>query len=298
MILYTTAPALAAFARVNLIQSIHNVPYADAPSWVKNWEKTGLLAWVDKNSDGVMQYGPGAPFAGTPKYDGDKMGASGEKMLTNKPTDNANEFYVDRDIIVLANPEIAQLPNWVIALVGAGGLAAALSTAAGLLLVISTAISHDLMKKMVNPNISEKEELMWARAAAGVAVCIAGYFGINPPGFVAQVVAFAFGLAASSFFPVILLGIFTKSTTKEGAIAGMISGIIFTMAYIVYYKFIDPKATLWFGISPEGIGTLGMLINFAVAVIVSKSSPPVPQEVQDMIDEIRIPKGAGEAHAH
>lgn len=276
-ILYTTAPAVAAFARTNFINTIHNTPYSEAPQWFKNWQKTGLLDWEDKNSDGVMQY----------------FGDTGEQSASQQ-----NEITVDRDIIVLANPEIAKLPNWVIALVAAGGLAAALSTAAGLLLVISTSISHDLLKKVLMPKIVERQELLYARLAAGAAVIIAGYFGINPPGFVAQVVAFAFGLAASSFFPIIILGIFYKRMNKEGAIAGMVSGIVFTASYIIYFKFINPTANNsenWlFGISPEGIGSLGMLINVTVALLVSKVTPAPPEEIQKMIEDIRIPGSASE----
>nr|MBX2841988.1 cation acetate symporter [Flammeovirgaceae bacterium] len=210
----------------------------------------------------------------------------------------ANELTIDRDIMVLANPEIANLPNWVIALVAAGGLAAALSTAAGLLLVISTSVSHDLIKKQLKPDISEKEELIWARIAAAVAIVIAGLFGIFPPGFVAQVVAFAFGLAAASFFPAIILGIFYKKMNKEGAIAGMITGLVFTMSYIIYFKFIiDPSDNIpsnWlFGISPEGIGTFGMLINFIVSLIVARFYPEPPEKVQNLVEDIRFPRGAG-----
>ncbi|MDG1204241.1 MAG: cation acetate symporter, partial [Pseudomonadales bacterium] len=218
----------------------------------------------------------------------------GQRALENLPTANENELYIDRDIIVLAHPEIAQLPNWVIALVAAGGLAAALSTAAGLLLVISTAISHDLLKKTFRPNITERQELLYARLAAAVAIGIAGLFGIYPPGFVAEVVAFAFGLAAASFFPVILLGIFSKRMNKEAAIAGMLTGLIFTFSYIVYFKFISPGSNnpehWWFGISPEGIGTLGMIFNFVVSFVVMSVTPPPPQAVQDLIENIRVPK--------
>ena len=271
-ILYTTAPAVAAFARTNFINTIHNTPYSEAPQWFKNWQKTGLVDWEDKNSDGTMQY----------------FGDAAEQNASQQ-----NEITVDRDIIVLANPEIAKLPNWVIALVAAGGLAAALSTAAGLLLVISTSISHDLLKKVLMPQIVERQELLYARLAAGTAVIIAGYFGINPPGFVAQVVAFAFGLAASSFFPIIILGIFYKRMNKEGAIAGMVTGILFTAGYIIYFKFINPEANNsenWlFGISPEGIGSIGMLINATVALLVSKVTPAPPEEVQKMVEDIRIP---------
>ena len=221
-------------------------------------------------------------------------GASGERLLTNKITSNDNELYIDRDIIVLAHPEIAQLPNWVVALVAAGGLAAALSTAAGLLLVISTAIAHDLLKKTFRPNITERQELRYARLAAAVAIAIAGLFGIYPPGFVAEVVAFAFGLAAASFFPVILLGIFSTRMNKEAAISGMLTGLIFTFSYIVYFKFISPEtnsaAHWWLGISPEGIGSLGMILNFMVSFVVMRLTPPPPQEVQDLVQHIRVPQ--------
>jgi len=281
-LLYTTAPAVAVFARVNMIDTINGpeqqgVEYEKAPTWIKNWEQTGLISWSDKNNDGRMFY-------------------SG---------DERNEMKIDRDIMVLANPEIAKLPNWVIALVAAGGLAAALSTAAGLLLVISTSISHDLLKRNLMPDITDKQELMYARLAAAVAVIIAGLAGIYPPGFVAQVVAFAFGLAASSFFPAIIMGIFYKKMNKEGAIAGMVVGITFTAAYILIYKgvFFEPlienKPENWlFGISPEGIGTLGMLLNFAVAYGVSKVTAPVPEDVQQIVEDIRFPKGSGGAQAH
>ncbi|ARU86926.1 sodium:solute symporter family protein [Pseudomonas sp. M30-35] len=299
-ILYTTAPAVAAFARTNLLTTIPGIEYSNAPEWVKNWEKSGLIAWLDKNGDGKIQYGPGAPFAGAPSFSAE-TGAHGERQVTNAPTDAATEFYVDRDIMVLANPEIANLPGWVIALIAAGGLAAALSTAAGLLLVISTSISHDLLKSNIMPNISEKKELLAARIAAGVAVIVAGLFGIYPPAFVAQVVAFAFGLAAASFFPAIVMGIFSKKMNKEGAIAGMIVGLTFTFSYIVYYKFIDPTAGAadwWFGISPEGIGTLGMLFNFVVAVAVASVTSAPPERIQHLIEDIRVPRGAGAAIDH
>jgi cation/acetate symporter len=278
-ILYTTAPAVAAFARVNMIDTINGpdmkgVAAAEAPGWYKNWESTGLVAWEDKNNDGKMFY-------------------SG---------DERNEMKINRDIIVLASPELAQLPNWVVALLAAGGLAAALSTAAGLLLVISTSISHDLLKKGFRPNMTDKQELLAARLAAFFAIVCAGYLGINPPGFVAQVVAFAFGLAASSFFPAIILGIFYKKMNKEGAIAGMLSGIAFTAIYIIYFKFVNPSANVpanwWFGISPEGIGTLGMCVNFVVSIVVNKFTAEVPKDVQEMVESIRYPKGAGEAHDH
>ncbi|WP_372875867.1 sodium:solute symporter family protein [Pseudomonas sp.] len=299
-ILYTTAPAIAAFARINLLTSIPELQYSEAPQWVKNWEKSGLIAWMDKNGDGKIQYGPGAPFVGAPTFAGE-TGESGERVVTNAPTEAATEFYVDRDIMVLANPEIAGLPGWVIALIAAGGLAAALSTAAGLLLVISTSISHDLLKSNLMPNISEKKELLAARLAAGVAVLVAGLFGIYPPAFVAQVVAFAFGLAAASFFPAIVMGIFSKKMNKEGAIAGMVVGLAFTFSYIVYYKFIFPTAgpaDWWFGISPEGIGTLGMIFNFIAAIAVAQITAAPPEHIQHIIEDIRIPRGAGAAIDH
>ena len=300
-ILYTTAPAVAAFARTNLLTSIPNVSFSEVPAWFKTWEKAGLVAWQDKNNDGVIQYAPGAPFAGAPRF-ADDAGVHGERVVTNAPTENANELYVDRDIIVLANPEIANLPGWVVALIAAGGLAAALSTAAGLLLVISTSVSHDLLKSNMMPNISEKHELLAARLAAGVAIVIAGIFGIYPPAFVAQVVAFAFGLAAASFFPVIVMGIFSKRMNKEGAIAGMIVGLTFTFCYIVFFKFISPEldnaAHWWFGVSPEGIGTLGMVFNFIAAIAVSSVTKAPPEHIQHLIEDIRVPRGAGAAVDH
>ncbi|MCU0975828.1 MAG: cation acetate symporter [Steroidobacteraceae bacterium] len=279
-LLYTTAPAVAAFARANMIETINGtdgqgVLYAEAPDWIKNWEKTGLIKWEDKNGDGRMFYAK----------------------------DDRNEMAkIDNDIMVLANPEIAKLPAWVIALVAAGGLAAALSTAAGLLLVISSAISHDLLKKVVMPNITEKQELLYARLAAAGAIFVAGYLGINPPGFVAQVVAFAFGLAASSFFPAIILGIFDKRANMQGAIAGMIVGITFTAGYIIYFKFVNPAANTadnWlFGVSPEGIGTVGMVLNIIVTYAVSHMTKPPPAHIQELVDHIRVPRGAGGATHH
>lgn len=274
-ILYTAAPAVAVFARTNLLNTVSNAEYSSMPEWFKKWETTGLIAFDDKNGDGLIQYtGPHAAEKGLP----------------------ANELTIDRDIMVLANPEISQLPNWVIALVAAGGLAAALSTAAGLLLVISTSVAHDLVKKTFAPQMSEKHELRWARGGAAVAVVIAGYFGVKPPGFVAEVVAFAFGLAASSFFPAIILGIFTKRTTMQGAVAGMVVGLIFTATYISYFKFMKPElnsAEHWFmGISPEGIGTLGMLLNFVIAIVVSKYSPPPPEEIGELVERVRYPRAA------
>ncbi len=298
-ILYTTAPAVAAFARYNMIDTINDKPYAEAPSWFKNWEKTGLIAWVDKNNDGIIQYRAGKPFVGKPKFVKGKTGPLGQKIVANKLTNSPNELYVDRDIMVLANPEIANLPNWVIALVAAGGLAAALSTASGLLLVIASSISHDLYYRMINRKATEKQRLMVGRIMIGIAVCIAGYFGINPPGFVAQVVAFAFGLAASSFFPIIVLGIFSARTNREGAICGMLAGIIFTAAYIIYFKFMGGTKDQWlFGISPEGIGTIGMIINFVVTYVVSSMTKAPPEEIQELVNSIRTPRGAGAAVDH
>ena len=300
-ILYTTAPALASFARLNLINTVNNAEYKNTPSWFKNWEDTNLIAWVDKNKDGKIQYFANKAFTGTPEFL-DERGLNGERKISNPVSPNANELYIDRDIMVLANPEIANLPDWVIALVAAGGLAAALSTAAGLLLVISTSISHDLLKKLFLKNITDKQELVFARFSAAVAIVIAGYFGIHPPGFVAQVVAFAFGLAASSFFPVILMGIFSKRMNKEGAIAGMITGLTFTASYIIYFKFINPSINSaenwWFGISPEGIGTLGMVFNFLISFLVSRVTAPPPQEIKDMVDDIRIPQGTKTSYHH
>lgn len=299
-LLYTTAPAVAAFARANLITTVSDTEYKELPAWFKKWENTELLAWTDKNKDGKIQYVAGKALADkTPTFQEGAKGPSGERLVTNPSSSSANELYVDRDIMVLANPEIADLPDWVIALVVAGGLAAALSTAAGLLLVISTSVSHDLLKQVVMPNISEKQELMAARVAAGLAVAIAGYFGMNPPDYVAALVAFAFGLAAASFFPAIILGIFNKRMNQQGAIAGMITGITFTAAYIIYFKFLGGTPDqYWFGISPEGIGTLGMVLNFVVSTIVSKATPAPPQSVQDMVESIRFPRGAGEAQDH
>jgi cation/acetate symporter len=295
-ILYTTAPAVAAFARFNLIDTLNNKAYAEAPSWFTNWEKTGLVAWLDKNDDGIMQLRAGSPFEGAPVF-APNPGPEGQRMVVNTPTPNPNELYIDRDIIVLANPEIANLPAWVIALVAAGGLAAALSTASGLLIVISSSVSHDLYYRMINRQASEAQRMLISRVMIGLAVIVAGYFGINPPGFVAQVVAFAFGLAASSFFPIIILGIFSKRVNKEGAIAGMISGIGFTMLYIIQTRFlgVDPW---FFGITAEGIGTVGMLLNFTVTLAVSSVTKAPPQEIQDLVESIRSPRGAGAAVDH
>ena len=266
-ILYTTAPAVAVFARTNLIKTVSNNDYSAMPEWFTKWEETGLIKFEDKNSDGKIQY------------------------VADKTT---NELTVNRDIMVLANPEIAQLPNWVVALVAAGGLAAALSTAAGLLLVISTSVSHDLIKKQLNPNITEKGELMAARLSAVGAVCVAGYFGINPPGFVAATVALAFGLAAASFFPAIVLGIFYKKMNKEGAVSGMIVGITLMLFYMIKYKLQGfgggTKDDWWWGVSPEGFGTIAMIVNVVVSIVVSKFTATVPEDVQKIVENIRIPK--------
>lgn len=275
-ILYTTAPAIAVFSKTNLIETVSNKEYTEMPEWFTRWEKTGLLTFTDKNNDGIIQY------------------------VADK---EVNELKIDNDIMVLANPEIANLPNWVIALVAAGGLAAALSTAAGLLLVISSSVSHDLLKKNLMPNISDKQELIYARISAFLAVIVAGYFGINPPDFVAAVVALAFGLAAASFFPAIILGIFYKRMNKEGAIAGMVTGMALMLFYMAKYKLgwigeLPPSSEWWFGISPEGFGTVAMLVNFIVSIAVSSFTAPPPADVQEIVENIRIPSGAGEATHH
>lgn len=270
-LLYTTAPAVAAFARVNLISTLHGASYSEVPEWFRSWETTGLIDFDDKNGNGMIDM-----------------------------ADGMGELTVDPDIMVLANPEIAELPAWVVALVAAGGLAAALSTAAGLLLVIASAISHDVGKSVLWKDMSSRRELILARSTAAAAVVVAAYFGISPPGFVAQVVAFAFGLAAASFFPILVLGIFTRGTTKEGAITGMSTGILFTGSYIVYFRLIRPEATAedWlFGISPEGIGAIGMMINFALAITVSRFTKPPPDEVQQLVSEIRLPREKAEEAA-
>ena len=293
-ILYTTAPAVASFARLNLFESTHNVSYENAPEWFKNWEDIGLIAWKDKNNDGKIQHANGNAFEpAKPKFN-EKKGVYGQRLIINEAnTTNNNEVYIDRDIIVLANPEIAQLPPWVIALVAAGALAAALSTAAGLLLVISTAVSHDLLQKTFAKNITEKKELLFARLSIFVAIIIAGLFGIYPPAFVAQVVAFAFGLAAATLFPAICMGIFSKRINKQGAITGMLVGLIFTLSYIIYFKFLFPEmnsSEYWFlGISPEGIGFIGMLLNLFISFLISFSTAPPPNDIIEMIDEIRQP---------
>jgi cation/acetate symporter len=333
-ILYTTVSSVAAFSRVNLINNVQNVEYEKfvngeakhldgTPNdghWFKTWEHGGLIAWNDRNNDGKIQYAAGAAFEGKkgkPVFDGDKTGKYGQRLTKNAkgaPTEAelkknngiANELYVDRDIMVLANPEIANLPNWVIAFIAAGGLAAALSTAAGLLLVISASISHDLFGRVIykdkttgKSTLSEKSELMLARVAAVAAIAVAGYLGINPPGFVAQVVAFAFGLAAASFFPAIILGIFDKRMNREGAIAGISVGLIFTFGYIVYFVFMGgSKDDYLLGVAPTGIGTIGMVLHFIVAYVVSRMTKEPPKEIQEIVENIRIPRGAGEAQAH
>jgi len=304
-ILYTTAPAVGSMARLNLTNTIQhgevgdpqgNLVYEERPDWFKNWENTGLLQFEDKNGDGRIQYynDGNAEFAAKAEAE---YGWKGNEMVK-----------VDRDIMVLANPEIAKLPNWVIALVAAGGLAAALSTAAGLLLAISTAISHDLLKRTFMTGISEKNELLSARIAMAGAILVAGYLGLNPPGFAAQVVALAFGLAASSIFPVLMMGIFSTKVNKAGAIAGMLTGLLSTLLYIFSYKgflFIPGTELLanipdnWFlGIAPEAFGALGALLNFIVAFVVSNMTAPVPDDIRQMVEDIRVPKGAGDAQDH
>tara|TARA_R110002111_G_scaffold27913_2_gene59763 strand:+ start:2778 stop:4601 length:1824 start_codon:yes stop_codon:yes gene_type:complete len=316
-LLYTTAPVVGSLSRLNVINSINGpentgTAYTQMPSWFKTWENSGLLAWFDHNNDGKLQYAAGDAFVGKPIFDDLARGPHGERVIDNPSSGEivngapfANEIYIDRDIMVLANPEMAQLPNWVIALIAAGGVAAALSTAAGLLLVISASISHDLLKSTFMHNISEKNELRASRVTAAFAILIAGYLGLHPPAFVAQVVAFAFGLAASSLFPVLVMGTFSKRINKYGAICGMLTGLIFTMGYIIYFKgiFIEPMAANtsdnWlFGISPEGIGSIGMCLNFLVAFSVSSLTPPPPQSVQNMVERIRLPNAAAAAHDH
>lgn len=328
-IMYTTISSVAAFSRVNLIKNLQNTEYKafvngqiadNNGNWFKTWENGGLIAWNDRNGDGKIQYATGKAFdgkKGKPAFDGDARAEDGHRLVTNAkgPADAAelakgngiaNELYVDRDIMVLANPEIANLPNWVIAFIAAGGLAAALSTAAGLLLVIASAISHDLMGQVIykdketgKSKLNEKTELMWARISAVVAICIAGYLGINPPGFVAQVVAFAFGLAAAAFFPTIILGVFDKRMNKEGAIAGILTGLIFTFGYIIYFVFLGGAKEDWFlGIAPTGIGTIGTILHLIVAVVISRMTPEPPAHIQELVENIRIPSGVGEAIDH
>lgn len=302
-ILYTTAPAVSVFARTNLITTVNETAYTDLPDWFKNWENTGLISWTDKNNDGKIQYRNSDAVNGKPVFTEEK-GENGERIISN-PSTAENELYVDKDIMVLANPEIAQLPNWVIGLVAAGGLAAALSTAAGLLLVISTSVSHDLVKKQLKPNISDKGELLIARISILVAIVVAGFFGIYPPGFVAAVVALAFGLAAASFFPAIVLGIFDKRMNRQGAVTGMIAGISLMLFYMIRFKtgligIMDPlpESEWWFGTSPEGFGVIAMLVNFILAIVISRLTPAPPENVQQIVENIRIPSGAGEAQMH
>ena len=318
-VIYLTAPAIGAFVRTNLMTEVNGTAYADAPQWLKNWEDRGLIAWADKNGDGKIQYSGSGPvfesseqawqqrsegtklspdfvFSGKPVYfEGDSD--DGPRRLKNVLSANDNEFYYEKDILVMANPEMANLPPWVIALVMAGCVAAALSTAAGLLLVLSTSISHDLLKKIIAPRMSDRTEVLSARIASFSFLAIAAYFGINPPSeFVAKTVAFAFGLAASSFFPTILMGIFSKRINREGAIAGMVAGVGLTLSYIIYFQFYADHKNYWLGISPEGIGFVGMLVNFAVAFAISSVTPPPPQEVVEMVERIRTPQDAGSAN--
>lgn len=311
-VLYTTAPAIAAFSRTNFIQTIDNKEYQKAPDWFKNWEKIGLVSWVDKNNDGVMNYAPGSVFKTKGEPSEGKVISKkpiqlkqDEKIVTGKHNqilvkneidmNNANEVYVDRDIMIMANPQIAGLPKWLEALVMAGCVAAALSTAAGLLLVMASAISHDLIKRTINPKIKDKQELFYARVAITGAIIISAIFGINPPGFVAQVVSLAFGIAASTFFPTIIMGIFSKRTNREGGFYGMLAGLVFTCGYILIFVFLFPQAKEYylFGISPQGIGFVGMFINFIVTILVSYSTKKPPQEIVDMVENIRIPKNTG-----
>ncbi len=310
-VIYLTAPAVGAFARVNLIESLHNTNYSETPYWFAEFENTGQMAWVDKNGDGKIQYfgqgkaeagGGNAVFAGKPTFDAEApRGAHGQRMPTNEVvTTNPNELYFGNDIMVMANPHMGGLPKWVIGLLMAGCIAAALSTAAGLLLVLSTSISHDLMKKVINPHLSDREEMTWARIASAVALLVAIYFGINPPSaFIAKTVAFAFGLAASSFFPTLLIGIFSKRIGATAAISGMIVGITFTLGYIIYFQFLGgvPDQYL-FGIQPDGIGFIGMLLNFAVTLGLGWITAAPPQSVQDMVESIHLPNDSGEAQGH
>jgi cation/acetate symporter len=319
-IVYLTAPTIGGFSRYNLIQKINGIEYQVAPKWFKQFEDTGQIVWVDKNNDGKIHYsGPlkdndqkdknnnvflkaEGQFKAKPVFI-EQKGPVGQRLISNDiDFTNPNELHYGNDIMVMANPYMAGekgLPQPVIALLMAGCIAAALSTAAGLLLVLSTSVSHDLMKKILKPDISDKQEIRYARMASFVALALAAYFGINPPSsFVAKTVAFAFGLAASSFFPTLIMGIFSKKINKQGAIAGMISGIGFTLGYIIYFQFLTESKDYWFGISPEGIGFLGMFINFVVAFVVSSLTPPPPQDVQELVENIRVPQGAGKAIEH
>ncbi|MFU8847919.1 MAG: sodium:solute symporter family protein [Opitutales bacterium] len=311
-VIYLTAPTIGAFSRVNLIEKLHNTPYSEVPAWFHEFEETGQMAWVDKNGDGKIQYfGPGMSEAGTfsvflgknpeyPTYDAledQRIGKHGERLLANRADDsNPNELWFGNDIMVMANPHMAGLPMWVIALLMAGAIAAALSTAAGLLLVLSTSISHDLMKKIIKPDLSDREEINYARFASFVALAVAVYFGINPPSqFIAKTVAFAFGLAASSFFPTLLMGIFSSRMNKQGAIAGMLAGILFTFGYITYFQFLGGTPDQYlFGITPEGIGFVGMLLNFGVAFVVNTFTPRPPEYIIEMVENIHIPSDSAE----
>ncbi|WP_027877803.1 sodium:solute symporter family protein [Meiothermus cerbereus] len=290
-LLYTTAPAISVFARYNLINTLHGKTFEEVRQidWVAKWEKTGLLRFVDKDNNGTITIAKGNAFKfipGTTRPD-----------VNNPDTTSANEVFINNDIIVLSTPEVAKLAPFIIALVAAGGLAAALSTASGLLIVISSALSHDLYYRIINPRATEGQRLLVARVGILLAVLIAGYFGQNPPGFIAQLVAFAFGLAASSFFPAILLGIFDKRTTREGAITGMVVGLVFTAFYIIGVSYFGMPR--WFlGVSPEGIGTVGMLLNFVITYFVSRMTPEPPKEVQELVESVRIPRGAKDAHYH
>jgi len=315
-VIYLTAPAVGAFARINLIDKLHNTAYSEAPAWFAKFEETKQMSWVDKNNDGKIQYfGPGkategssgAVFAGKPDFDKEApRGLHGQRVPTNEvDLTNPNELYFGIDIMVMANPYMGGLPKWVIGFLMAGCIAAALSTAAGLLLVLSTSISHDLMKKILKPDLTDRQEMGYARGASAVALLVAIYFGINPPSaFIAKTVAFAFGLAASSFFPTLLIGIFSKRMGSTGAIAGMIAGITFTLGYIIYFQFNLPLVgkgssdQYLFGITPEGIGFVGMILNFVVAFVVNSFTPDAPQEVQDMVERIHVPTGASEASDH
>lgn len=302
-VIYLTAPTIGAFSRVNLISSLNGKRYQEAPQWFRDFEKTGQMAWVDKNGDGAIQYWgagksasgkSGKVFEGKPRFLNDGRGPSGEGLLSNQVVnDNPNELYFGNDVMVMANPHMGGLPKWAIALLMAGCIAAALSTAAGLLLVLSTSISHDLMKKVIKPDLSDREEIKYARVASLGALLVAVWFGINPPSaFVAKTVAFAFGLAASSFFPTLLMGIFSRRMNKEGAITGMVAGIGFTLSYIIYFQFMGGSpAQYFFGISPEGIGFLGMLLNFSVAALVAYFTPAPPAEVAELLDSVRYPGG-------
>ena len=314
-VIYLTAPTIGAFSRVNLIEKLHNTAYVEAPAWFQEFEETGQMAWVDKNDDGRIQYfGPGKSEMGTfsvfqgknPVYptfeapEHQRIGEYGERLLASKADDsNPNELWFGNDIMVMANPHMAGLPMWVIALLMAGCIAAALSTAAGLLLVLSTSISHDLMKKIIKPDLSDREEVNYARAASFIALGVAAYFGINPPSaFIAKTVAFAFGLAASSFFPTLLMGIFSSRMNRTGAIAGMLGGIVFTSGYIVYFQFLGGHSDQFlFGITPEGIGFVGMLINFALAFAVCAMTKAPPEHIQAMVENIHIPNSDSEKKA-